>query len=851
MENLIHLLREKIKIGESAIRLAYFQNFNAHEMKTARTDLIDSVLCALFDDFKQKLPSSFMPALVAIGGYARKDLFPHSDIDLLVLIPNVHCAQTHLENFVAKLWDLNVKMAHRVGTINEALESAKMNTATQTALLEGRFLSGNQTLFLSFQTRLRAMIDPIDFLRIKRFEQKERHQRFNNTPYNLEPNIKESPGALRDLHVILWLANIAGVGKTFVELNQNALLSDEGLKIVQQAENFLSHLRIRLHYLTHKAEDRLLFDYQEELAKSFHWQGQNACDSASLLMQHYYQNAKVVMLLGQIVNQSIFNACAPEHIPLPEKIDDDFQIMDDSLDVIHPLAFQQNPSLIFKSFLKMQELTHLSTMSAATLRALWQARFQINENFRQNPVHQAQFLQLLCAPKNVARELIRLNELELLGAYIPSFQKIVGQMQYDLFHAYTVDQHSFQLCKLLENLRNEELAYEYPLLSRLMRNFDKPAILFLAALFHDIAKGRGGDHAELGAQDARDFCILHALPQEDADFVVWLVHNHLKMSLTAQKEDLSLPETIEHFAHWVGDLTHLNALYLLTHADIRATNPKIWNTWKAKLLEELYIAAQNFLLQKEKTPMQGVVEMRKANVLKALRYFALPYAIQNGLWKTVDDVYFMRHSEEELIWHLKTLHYQKEKNVVASRWIDDALEVLIFTPDSPDLFTHLVGFFARQNFNVLDAKIHTTSQNLALDSFVLLPNEKPIMAPKILKNTNHLILKMLKNPNKKMLPILHTRLPRQLRYFPLKTDIMIKPDENKLFYRFYITTSDQPGLLYLIANTFKKFNIKIHSARIITMGERAEDVFLISAQGLNDENFRLNLERAVMEAVKL
>ncbi len=850
MEDYVFLLREKLKIGESALRLAYFEEGNAHQNLLGRTALMDEALTQLFQLWVKNLPLQFSPALVAVGGYGRGELFPHSDIDLFILIPN-DSASTYLENFIAQLWNLGVHIAHRVSTPSQALKSAQENVATQTLLWEGRFLAGNRTLFLSFQRRLFSLTDSLDFLRLKRFEQEERHQRFQNTPYNLEPNLKESPGALRDLHAVIWLSNIAGFGKNWKELSQNGFLSPAGLKIAENAKDFLTHLRIRLHYLTHKAEERLLLDYQESLAKSFHWEGLSPADSASRLMRHYYQNAKVVMLLGDILTKAIFNAADPESIPGAQKIDEDFQSVGDVLEINDPLLFQKKPALIFTAFLKMQTLPHLNAMSAALLRALWHARFQIGDAFRKNEENKSLFLQLFQAEQHVTRELARLNQLGLLGAYIPAFEKIIGQMQYDLFHAYTVDQHSFQVCRYLENFKKEEFAHEYPLMSSLMDAFAFPHLLYCAALFHDIGKGQGGDHAEIGAVETQKFCALHPFKKEESDLVVWLVRNHLKMSQVAQKEDLANVETIREFAHWVGDLTHLNALYLLTHADIRATNPKIWSAWKAKLLEDLYFLTRDVLLQKEETPSpSGLVEKRKAAVLKNLENSFS----QNAFWESLDAVYFMRHTPDEILWHTRALQHQWEKNtpVVSARLMSDSLQVMIYTPDSEDLFTRLVGLFARHNFLVLEAKIHTTLKHYALDTFILLDSEKQNLNKKDLKNMERWIIQVLNHPFKEaFLPITQTRLPRQLKYFPLKPNITLFADANKIFYRLYITTADRPGLLYLIANELRKARVNLHSARIATMGDRAEDVFLISGEYLNEEAFRLKLEKALMEAIQI
>lgn len=853
MENHIHLLREKLKITQTAIRLEYFEHPDALKMRTSRARLIDEILQSLFAVWCEKLPNHFLPALLALGGYGRGELYPSSDIDVMLLTPSDGFFKEEIASFIAQLWDLGLNIAHSVRTIAECLSAAKEEPSVYTALLEGRFLAGDERLFLALKSRQKAICEPVSIFRLKRFEQQERHQRFNNTVYNLEPNVKESPGGLRDLQNIVWFSEIAGFGNSFEALAENGLLSNEGLKIVQEAQEFLAHLRIRLHYLTHRQEDRLLFDFQMDLAKSFHFLGQTPQESAAHLMQHYYQNAKVVILLSRILTQSIWNAFVPESVPLPQKIDEYFQKKGDALDINDSEIFQKKPVLIFKAFLIVQRSCDLKKMSVATFRALWQARQKIDDSFRQNPQHQAQFLALFQSKKHVLRELARLHLLNLLGVYLPEFQKIVGQMQYDLFHAYTVDQHILQVIAHLENFGKEEFAHEYPLMSQLFDDFESPWLLYIAALFHDIAKGQKGDHAELGASVADDFCVQHRIASADRAMIVWLVRAHLKMSLTAQKEDLSDPQTIVRFANFVGDRQHLDALYLLTHADIRATGPNIWNAWKAKLLEDLYRATRTFLAEKSENISAnklGIVAARKKEALQKLRYFALPGAIESGLWKNLNDVYFMRHTSDEIAWHTHELHYRflYAQPVVASRQLtEESVQVMIYTPDRADLFVHLVGFFARQNFSVVDAKIHTTHNHYALNTFILFFERVP---PRVLKNLNVLLLKRLSNLKNIDAPILHTRLSRKLKYFPLKPDIRILPDENKQFYRLYITASDRLGLLYLIASELNKAQIVLHNARILTMGERVEDVFLISGSVLNDENLRLKLEKDLFNAIQ-
>jgi [protein-PII] uridylyltransferase len=845
-------LRSEVKAGQQALRESYALTNDAQNLLRTRCRQVDDVLIRLWSglDFPATL------TLAAVGGYGRGELYPASDIDLLILLPHEPDAalQERLERLVGHFWDIGLEIGHSVRTVQDCLDEAAGDISVQTALVEARLLTGNESLFATFQKRLRGNLDPLLFFERKRLEQQERHLRFNETPYSLEPNFKEAPGGLRDLQVIFWVARAAGFGTTWADLEKNGFLTAEELKHVERCEEYLRHLRIRLHLMLGRREDRLLFDYQNTLAAQYGFESTPGKRASERLMQGYYRNAKAITLTNTILMQNIGAALAPENEQLPQPVDANFQSVGGLLDIRDENAFNHDPALILGSFLVMQENSDLHGMTARTLRALWRARELITPAFRAKPAHRAIFIKLLQGSRGVIHEFRRMNQLDILGAYLPAFGRIVGQMQHDLFHVYTVDQHILQVLRNLRRFTMTEFAHEYPLCSRIIAEFDRPWLLYVAALFHDIAKGRGGDHSELGTVDAQIFCEKHWFSAEETELVVWLVRRHLVMSPVAQKEDLSDPGVIAAFSKLVGDARHLTALYLLTHADIRGTSPKVWNQWKGKLLADLYYLTLEQLNQETPPAPHGIIADRQAEAMRLLRYFALPETVHERLWKQLDTVYFLRHSAEEIAWHTRSLHYRifNDQPVVRARIHQEGegLQVMVYTKDQPDLFARIVGFFARAGYSIVDAKIHTTTHGYALDSFVVLnvaphENDRDMIA-----YIEHELSDRLARQAPPEAPSAG-RLSRQVKHFPIKAEAEIQPDDKGTHFVLTLTAADRPGLLYTVANTIAEHGANLHTAKISTLGERAEDVFLISGGDLADSSRRIQLETDLMERLKV
>ncbi|MDD5297531.1 MAG: [protein-PII] uridylyltransferase [Rhodocyclaceae bacterium] len=848
---LIQALRQRNKEVQAELRRAYESDGDAEACLEGRAFLVDGII-------REVVVACGIPtdvALAAVGGYGRGELYPCSDVDVLILLPGDLGpeAKASVERFVGALWDVGLELGHSVRTLPECLEEAARDVTVETNLLEARFLWGQLDLYRRFETGMREVMDAQAFYKAKRLEQEQRYARFNDTPYSLEPNCKESPGGLRDLQVIGWIGRAGGLGSTWSILaHRHSLMLPHEQAQVTKAENFLQHLRIRLHHLTGRREDRLLFDHQEAVARAFGLEAHEHHRASERLMQAYYRNAKTVTQLNTILLQGmgaiIFNQ--GEHAPIV--IDEYFQSDREMLDVRSEDVFEKHPDAVLRCFLVMERQSELRGMTARTLRALWRARLLIDSDFRHAPENRRIFLQLFQQRRGLVHALRRMNQYGILGKYLPNFGKIVGQMQHDLFHVYTVDQHILQVVRNLRRFTLAEHAHEYPFCSRLITGFEKPWVLYVAALFHDIAKGRGGDHSKLGMKDTREFCKDHGISEEDTALIVFLVEHHLSMSAVAQKQDLGDPEVIRAFADMVQNQRRLTALYLLTVADIRGTSPKVWNAWKGKLLEDLFRTTSRRLRGDSPEVALGIPQ-RQEDVRRKLRFHGLMPGVEEALWQELDTVYFMRHDMEEITWHTRMLYHRPagEEPVVKARLstAGEGLQVMIYTRDQRDLFVRLCGFFARLGYSIVDAKIHTTRHGYALDSFVLLDPADTLNTRDMIGLIEHDLVQRL---TKQAPPDKPTagRLSRLVKHFPITPEVVIRPDEKGSLWILSITAADRPGLLFAVAQVLARHGINLHTAKIATLGERVEDTFLLSGADLAQEQTLLQVETELLEQLQ-
>jgi [protein-PII] uridylyltransferase len=847
--DLIAESRQRLTDGQAALVSQWRQDRDSRALLHGRAALVDAVLLTLWNG--QNLFQGY--ALAAVGGYGRGELYPASDVDLLILLPDSHAPEDTgpLEQFVGLLWDIGLDIGHSVRTGQECLDESERDITVKTALLEARLLTGSQHTFDDFTQRFRAAMDPVSFFKAKRLEQAERYAKYNDTPYALEPNCKESPGGLRDLQVIQWVARAAGLGNDWRSLVRAKLIRANEAQQLELVERRLRDLRIELHLLAGRREERLLFDFQEKLARAMNLMPTESRRASEVLMQIYYRNAKRVTQLNTLLLETFAEWQQIGRRSAAIVIDRHFQMVRDLLDVREEDIFEREPRAILECFLLQMQRTELKGMTPRTLRALWHARVRIDAAFRHDEGHRALFLKLF-QQKHLIHTLRRMNQYDILGRYLPAFGRIVGQMQHDLFHVYTVDQHILQVMRNLRRFSMPEFAHEYPFCSRLMSGFEKPWLLYLGALFHDIAKGRGGDHSKLGVTDARRFCRDHGVTESDADLVCFLVEQHLTMSAVAQKQDLSDPDVIAAFASVVGTHRQLTALYLLTVCDIRGTSPKVWNAWKGKLLEDLFRFTAR-VLSGETTPHLLGVSERQEEARRLLRYHGLRPDVEQALWSQLDTGYFMRHDAEEIAWHTSTLYYRvNEPDPVVSARLNakpDGIQLMVYAPDQAQLFAGLCGYFARRGFSIVDAKIHTTRHGYALDSFVLLATQDEQPYRDIIALIEHDLAEQLRNPVPATAPT--GRLSRQVKHFPIMPEVNIRADEKGNQFLMSISAADRPGLLYAVARILGEHKIQLHSAKIATLGERVEDVFLISGHELGQTASLIRLEQNLLSALQV
>ena len=843
--------RRRLADGQQQLSAAYTRNNSATAYLRGRARLVDSVLRHIW----RRLAVPAGMALVAVGGYGRGELYPASDVDLLFLVPEGCDANHHprLEPLIGLLWDIGLDIGHSVRNVAECIDEAARDITVQTTLLEARRLAGSRKQFEELTRRMREHLDPADFFKAKQLEQAERYGRFNETPYSLEPNCKESPGGQRDLQVILWTALAARLGNNWRDLANMLLVTADEARQLVRAENFLRHLRIRLHEVAGRREDRLLFEHQEALARRFGIEATAARRASEVLMQRYYRNAKLVVQLNTLVLLNLTMRITPWTPGIPFRLDGRFQIVRDLLDVVDVRLFDREPRAILETFLHMAQHSELRGLTARALRALWQARHRAGAALRHDPESRSLFLKLFQQGRGLTHEIRRMNQYDILGHYLPAFGRIVGQMQHDLFHVYTVDQHILQVIRNLRRFAMPEYAHEFPFCTQLMSELEKPWLLYVAALFHDIAKGRGGDHSKLGMVDTKRFCRQHGIAGADADLVVFLVEHHLTMSQVAQKQDLADPEVIQDFADIVRTEPRLIALYLLTVADIRGTSPKVWNAWKGKLLEDLFRATARVLHGDAPLQMAGVSE-RQEEARRLLRLRGLRPGVEQPLWEHLDTSYFLRHDADEIVWHARTLYYRPDspEPVVRARLnpFGDGMQVMVYIADQPELFARICGFFARLGYTIVEAKVHTSRHGYALDSFVLLDPGERLVYRDVLGLVEHDLSEHLKQ-----LPPLEApppaRLSRQVRHFPITPEVSIRPDERGNHHVMSVTAADRPGLLYAITRILSQHGIDIRSAKIATLGERVEDTFLISGRELGKMVTLVHLEQELLEALQV
>ncbi len=813
--------------------------------------LTDSLIQALADDIG--LPRDY--AIAAVGGYGRGYLYPSSDVDIVIVLPDNTEPDAAVERFVSLLWDVGIEPGIAVRTIADCVSEAKKDVTVDTSLLDARAIWGDANRVAALEIALRRARDLQQFFAAKIEEQRKRHARHQDVAMNLEPNIKESPGGLRDLQMLLWLSKAAKLGEDFSELAVNGLITAEEAKRISTDRRVLMDLRVRLHYLSGRREDRLVFDYQKALASDLKLEPTAGKLASEVLMQRYYLTAKAIWQMNAIVLPNLVDRISNRQaVVVP--IDDEFQLINGHIAARDEAIFQREPLAIFRAFLALQRVKAAEFFAPSTLRALWRAVPLIGPQFRADAEANRLFMEILRSEK-VTFTLRRMSRYGVLGRYLPAFGKIVGQMQHDLFHVYSVDEHILMVVRNLRRLVLPRFAHEFPFCHELARDFARPEILYLGALFHDIAKGRGGDHSDLGKKDARAFCKKMNVSKADADLVVWLVESHLQMSATAQKQDLSDPEVIAQFAAKAGTERRLTALYLLTVADIRGTSPHVWNAWKAKLLEDLFRITRR-LLRGDAMPNEHWIENNKAEALKQYRHAKQDENAVPQLWSMVDDVYFQRFDADEIAWQAIALDDNPKPatarvHVRAPEYVgaDSGFAVMVLTRDQPGLFARITGFFERLSFDIAAAKVFTTRDGYALDMFHVMPKRgKAETSLELAESIERELALTLDSPHALALNAMG-RIARQVKHFPMVPIITITPSRRKPFYDLSISCADRPGLLSAISRVLLEADVNLRDARVSTLGQRAEDVFVIEHARLGEDAFVAMLTEKLLTAMRL
>jgi len=842
-----------LKQIEDDISVALAKGVDIRSLVEARAEAIDSLLIELFKlhDLQQT-----ELALFAVGGYGRGELSPYSDVDILLLSPDDLDKDTSqkVDAFVARLWDIGIEPGLAVRSIKDCFQVATDITVA-TNLLEGRLLAGNETLRNVPNEIVQQLWSQKDFYEAKMAEARARHLRHNDTEYNLEPDIKKSPGGLRDIHTIGWITKrYFRIGKLY-DLVPQEFLTEREFDELMFAEGFLWRIRHHLHRLTGRNENKLLFDYQREIAErmGYHAEPDDEPNAAvEAFMRDYYRCAMQISTLSEMLTAHYYETLIEARLPESERpkrsvLNARFNQVGDHIAMAHHHVFAQHPEAILEMFLLMGQ-HGIKYIRTRTLRALKIAARGIDQNYRENERHKQFFLDNLKEQNYLYQRLRIMKRYGVLANYLPQFANLVGLMQYDLFHRYTVDAHILLLVRMLHRFTDPKYKDDFALVSSIYKRIERKEIIVLAAIFHDIAKGRGGDHSELGEIDAIEFCLSHGMSEADAKLIGWLTRYHLLMSMTAQKQDISDPEVVTRFANLVGNVTHLNHLYVLTVADMNATNSQLWNSWRASLMKQLYIQTRRILRADLDAPTnrQEMIATTRQQALAMLDKVDNQHMNRDevlALWDELGDEYFLREIPEAIMWHTEAIlnhppigkasDASSEPLIVLREHRElalDAVQIFIYTQNQANLFAVTMAVFDQMNLDVLDARIITATRDFALDSYVLLDRHGTLLTdPESREELSRRLIEAFKNPESPKL--VQKRLPRRLKNFQVPTTIDFNYNEASHQHVMSLTTLDQPGLLARIGQVFLNEGIEVHAARITTLGERAEDMFYISDIG--------------------
>ncbi|MGB1198483.1 MAG: [protein-PII] uridylyltransferase [Thalassotalea sp.] len=796
----------------------------------ARAQFVDHLLSKLWCQHKL---DEYQVALIAVGGYGRSELHPYSDVDILILTQEKTAAdlEEKIATFITQLWDVKLDIGHSVRSIKECLKQAINDVSTATNLMEMRQICGNQTLVEHLQPLLNedAFWTSQKFFIAKRDEQAQRHEQYHGAAYTLEPNLKANPGGLRDIQTIGWVAKRHFEADSLEELVQHKYLTHNEYFELLECQEYLWRMRCALHFSAGRSENRLLFDYQADVAKLMGLGDEGKFAIERMMKRFFRIIGRAAELNKMLLHHFEFAILKNSKNTTEIQVNDDFVIVDGLIKALNKRVFMRSTK-IMEMFLIIANHEDVTDLHPDTLRLLRNARRRLVSGMLDYANCRKIFIQLMRHPRGLGLTFTLMHRHSILGAYLPEWRSIVGQMQFDLFHAYSVDEHSYRLIKNLYRFSQPQYDHEYPLCSKIVQRIRKPELLYIAGIFHDIAKGRGGDHAKLGAIDALNFGKVHKLSDHDGRMISWLVKYHLLMSITAQRRDISDPEVIKTFASIVRDEAHLDYLYCLTVADMRATNESLWNSWKANLLKELYFNTKRAFRRGLEKPVDLRAKSREnlEQAKELLGDTVDPDKLQT-LWKEFKTDYFIRYSPAQIAWHsTHILQHNKTKPLVliSPKAYRGGTEVFVYTKINSKIFATTVTLLGAKGLSIHDAKIITTKGRYTANTFVILDKQgKSISDSYRALDIAQSLTEALSNPK---FEIAIRPTTQRLKQFNITTQVSFIESVNKNRTLLEIVALDSPGLLAKFAKIFIACEITIHSAKITTFGEKAEDVFTIS-----------------------
>ncbi|TQV75531.1 [protein-PII] uridylyltransferase [Aliikangiella marina] len=854
---LLPTLKEYLDVSNQYLEESFVNGTNIRVLVPTRSKHIDKLLSALW----KHLQIDESISLIAVGGYGRGELHPQSDIDLLILSQKALASeeQQKISRLISLLWDARLKVGQSVRDLKSCVKLAKEDVTIATNLMEARHLCGSSELFekLREATSPKKIWKAKDFFVAKTTEQKTRYKKFDGSSFDLEPNVKSSPGGLRDIHLVSWISQRTYFPKSLPELVKQNIITKKEYYTLVKCQLYIWRVRFALHIVSGKPEDRLLFDYQKAAAKLMGYKDTETSLAVEKMMKKYYRSALVIRnicdILLQIMEEDILGNKFKKEI---KQIDDKFQIVNQRIDAIDRQLFVKEPSQLLRVFHYVAKDDSLKGITASTLRSIRAARYKITKTFLNKPENKELFVQFWHIMHTSSRAMFLMKRSGVLADYLKPFRQITGQMQYDMFHNYTVDEHTLFLLKNLSEFADPALNDKFPVCSEIMQRQEYPEVIFLAGLFHDIAKGRGGDHSELGGVEAKEFWQRHNMQQEHGEMIEWLVANHLNMSMIAQKRDISDPKVIENFASIVGNVWRLELLYILTVADIRATSHSLWNSWKDSLLLNLYLNTYAYLNEQTKPSAETWLESRE-QAMTILLEKGFQEAEIEDLWQHLDPQYFTRRKVKTIAWQTgKILSQQNEKDIIVgikSTPQRSGSEVFVYSPDKENLFAALTATLAQHGLSIQAANIYTAKNGFCYDSFFVLDEEGKALRNESIKSQIKSAIVANVSKDKAMKVSVQRMMPRQFKYFSIPTDVQFTDDEFTGYTRMELVARDQPGLLATVGRAFVNTQVRLHDARISTFGEKVEDTFIISHRDntpITDETKRDQIRKEITEQLK-